>query len=428
MNAGEAALAAPYDGGVTVWWWFAAGAVVLIVAVTALTVGLVVGIRASRHDAAPDESTSAAARAFDAAPAGQIVVTPDGAVLLANRVAREFGMISGDGELHPRIAERIVECTTRSESDDADQWETPGLRGRTEVLSMTARNLGGGLVLATATDETASRTAELIRRDFVANVSHELKSPVTAIGLLAEAVLEASDSPATVTAFAQRMQRESARLGTLINEIIALSAIQGGGLHEVGTVRVDDVVRDAVDRATVSASAAGIAIRVTGASGATVTGDRNLLTTAVGNLVDNAVHYSESGSVVTVTQVVRRGIVDIAVADRGIGIAPRDQRRVFERFFRADPARSRATGGTGLGLAIVKHVAANHRGSIRLASKVGVGSTFTLRLPLAGTAASPLLISEIDIAGTDIGAHTNGASDSRTSPDPTVDTTAQEAR
>jgi two-component system sensor histidine kinase SenX3 len=216
------------------------------------------------------------------------------------------------------------------------------------------------------------------------------------------------------------MQRESARLGTLINEIIALSAIQGGGLHEVAEVQVDDVIRDAVDRATVTAAAAGIAIRVTGASGATVTGDRSLLATAIGNLVDNAVHYSGAGSEVTVTQVVRRGIVDIAVADRGIGIAPRDQRRVFERFFRADPARSRATGGTGLGLAIVKHVAANHRGSIRLASKVGVGSTFTLRLPLAGTAASPLLISEIDIAGTDIAADAPGGPDlitTSTSPD-----------
>jgi two-component system sensor histidine kinase SenX3 len=420
VNADVAALAAPYDGGVTGWWWLAAGAVVLIVAVTALAVGLFVGIRASRRDAAPDEATAAAARAFQAAPAGQIVVTADGAVLLANQVAREFGLIADDGTLHRRIAERIAECATRGATDGADEWETPGLRGRTEVLSMTARSLGGDLILATATDETASRTAELIRRDFVANVSHELKSPVTAIGLLAEAVLEASDSPETVTAFAQRMQRESARLGTLINEIIALSAIQGGGLHEVAEVQVDDVIRDAVDRATVTAAAAGIAIRVTGASGATVTGDRSLLATAIGNLVDNAVHYSGAGSEVTVTQVVRRGIVDIAVADRGIGIAPRDQRRVFERFFRADPARSRATGGTGLGLAIVKHVAANHRGSIRLASKVGVGSTFTLRLPLAGTAASPLLISEIDIAGTDIAADAPGGPDlitTSTSPD-----------
>lgn len=398
LRSGVAPSAAPYDGGVTGWWWLAAGAVVLVVAVTALAVGLFVGIRASRYDAAPEESAAVAARAFAAAPAGQVVVAADGTVVLANPVAREFGLIADDGALDPRIAERIVDCGTRPETDGADEWETPGLRGRAEVLSITAQPLGEGLVLATATDETATRTTELMRRDFVANVSHELKSPVTAIGLLAEALLEAPDSPDTVTAFAQRMQRESARLGALITDIIALSAIQGGGLHEVATVDVDDVIRDAVDRASVTASAAGITIRVDGASGAVVTGDRGLLTTAIGNLVDNAVHYSEAGSAVTVTQVVRRGIVDISVADRGIGIAPRDQRRVFERFFRADPARSRATGGTGLGLAIVKHVAANHGGSIRLASKVGVGTTFTLRLPLAGTAATPRLISEIDAA------------------------------
>lgn len=395
-------LAAPYHGGVTGWWWFGIGAIVLVVAVTALAVGFVVGLRTTRYDASPDEASAVAARAFDAAPAGQVVVAADGAVLLANQAAREFGLITAASTLDPRVADRILEYAGRPPSYGAEEWEIPGLRGRTEILSMSAHHLGDDWVLATATDETASRTAELIRRDFVANVSHELKSPVTAIGLLAEAVIEAADSPGTVTNFAERMQRESARLGTLITEIIALSAIQGGGLHEVDLVQIDTVIADAVDRATVTALAAGIAIHITNHSDACVTGDRSLLTTAIGNLVDNAVHYSEAGSTVTVTSVVRRGIVDIAVADKGIGIAPRDQRRVFERFFRADPARSRATGGTGLGLAIVKHVAANHRGSIRLASKVGVGTTFTLRLPLAGTAATPALIGEIDVAAIDI--------------------------
>lgn len=394
--------AASYDGSVTGWWWAAAGAVVLVVAMTAMAIGFLIALRARRADGAATEAQLVAEQAFAASPAAQLVVTAGGTVLLANQVAHDLGFIAEDGALNPRVADRIVECAGRPPFYGADEWETPGLRGRTEVLSVTARPFGDGLVLATATDETASRTAELIRRDFVANVSHELKSPVTAIGLLAEAVLEAADSPETVTAFTRRMQRETARLGTLITETIALSAIQGGGLHEVHLVQIDDVISDAVDRATVTATSSGITIRVEGASGAAVMGDRTLLVTAIGNLVDNAVHYSEGGSEVTVTQVVRRGIVDIAVADKGIGIAPRDQRRVFERFFRADPARSRATGGTGLGLAIVKHVAANHRGSIRLASKLGVGSTFTLRLPLAGTVPSPALIGEIEPVATDI--------------------------
>lgn len=391
-----------YDGGVTGWWWAAAGAVFLVVAVAALVIGFRLALRAQRSETAPTESQTLAEQAFDAAPAAQLIVAADGAIVLANPLAHEFGIVTDKDTLDARLADRIVESIGRPAFYGADTWEMPGLRGRAEVLSMSVRPLGDGLVLAVATDETASRTAEIIRRDFVANVSHELKSPVTALGLLAEAVSEASDSPDTVTAFAQRMQREAARLGTLITDIIALSAIQGGGLHEVHPVHVDDVISEAVDRATVTASASGIDIRAEGPSGATVMGDHALLVTAIGNLVSNAVHYSEPQSEVTVTQVVRRGIVDIAVADRGIGIAPRDQRRVFERFFRADPARSRATGGTGLGLAIVKHVAANHRGSVRLSSKLGTGSTFTLRLPLAGTVPDPVLMSEIEPVATDI--------------------------
>lgn len=329
-----------------------------------------------------------AARALAAAAAGHLVLDRSGALLLANRSAAEWGIVH-DGLVDPRIVQRVTVVAGRADAQDAETtWEISGEPGRPEVLVLTARPLGDGLVLVTATDETAARRAELVRRDFVANVSHELKSPVTAIGLLAEAVAEAADSPETVRGFAGRMQREATRLGTLITELIALSAIQDGGLDEQDLVPVDEVVADAVDRIAVTASAAGIAIRTDHPCGALVLGDRSLLTTAIGNLVENAVHYSGSGSTVTVSRVLRRGQVEIAVADRGIGIAPQDQQRVFERFFRADPARSRATGGTGLGLAIVKHVAANHGGSIRLWSRVGEGSTFTLRLPLADTAAA----------------------------------------
>jgi two-component system sensor histidine kinase SenX3 len=324
-----------------------------------------------------------AARALAAAAAGHRVLDRLGGLVLSNRSATELGIVH-DGLVDPRIVRRVLGAAGRSDTEETDAaWEISGEPGRPEVLRLTAQPLGDGLVLVTATDETAARRAELVRRDFVANVSHELKSPVTAIGLLAEAVGEAADSPETVRGFAGRMQREAGRLGTLITELIALSAIQDGRLDERDLVPVDEVVADAVDRIAVTASAAGIAIRTDDPSGALVLGDRSLLTTAIGNLVENAVHYSGAGSTVTVSRVLRRGQVEIAVADRGIGIAPQDQQRVFERFFRADPARSRATGGTGLGLAIVKHVAANHGGSIRLWSRVGEGSTFTLRLPAA---------------------------------------------
>jgi two-component system sensor histidine kinase SenX3 len=341
---------------------------------------------AAPGEAAPDR---VAARALAAAAAGHLVLNRSGALVLSNRSATELGIVH-DGLVDPRIVQRVLATAGRSDAEDPEAaWEISGEPGRPEVLRLTAQPLGDGLVLITATDETAARRAELVRRDFVANVSHELKSPVTAIGLLAEAVGEAADSPQTVRGFAGRMQREAGRLGTLVTELIALSAIQDGGLDERDVVPVDDVVADAMDRIAVTASAAGIAIRTDGPSGALVLGDRSLLTTAIGNLVENAVHYSGPGSTVTVSRVLRRGQVEIAVADRGIGIAPRDQQRVFERFFRADPARSRATGGTGLGLAIVKHVAANHGGSIRLWSREGEGSTFTLRLPLAEPATEP---------------------------------------
>ncbi len=323
-----------------------------------------------------------------AAPAGHLVLNADGALVLSNGSAQDMGIVQG-GIVDPRIVRRAIAIAARDDPDDVEVWEVSDEPGRPQVLRLSARPLGGGLVLVTATDETAARQAEMVRRDFVANVSHELKSPVTAIGLLAEAAGEAADSPETVRGFVERMQHEASRLGTLITELIALSAIQDGQLDEVDLVSVDEVVADAVDRAVVTASAAGIAIRTDEPIGAVVLGDRSLLTTAIGNLVDNAVHYSGAGSTVMVTRVLRRGQVDIAVADKGIGIAPKDQKRVFERFFRADPARSRATGGTGLGLAIVKHVAANHGGSIRLSSREGVGSTFTLRLPLADAADSP---------------------------------------
>lgn len=320
-----------------------------------------------------------AGRALAAAASGFLLLDQDGALRLSNRSAEDFGIVH-DGIVDPRVLGRAAAVAS---GHGDEEWEISGEPGRPEVITVTAQLLGEDLVLVSATDASAARRAESVRRDFVANVSHELKSPVTAIGLLAEAVTEAADSPETVRGFAARMQREADRLGTLITELIALSAIQDGALAEHDLVSVDELVADAVDRAAVTASAAGITVTADEPIGAHVLGDRSLLATAVGNLVDNAIHYSGSGSTVALTRVLRRGDVEIAVTDRGIGIEPQYQQRVFERFFRVDQARSRATGGTGLGLAIVKHVAANHGGSIRLSSRVGVGSTFTLRLPVA---------------------------------------------
>lgn len=354
--------------------------------------GTAAGRRWRRARGARANARSIAERALAAAPAGHVVLGPRGELLLCNESARRLGIVAGD-IVDPRIVERATQsaqatapAATQAATHAAPEqvWQSVGEPGRPEVLQLRAHPLGDGLTLITATDETAAHHTELVRRDFIANVSHELKSPVTALGLLAEAVTEAADSPDTVRGFAERMRRETSRLGTLITELIALSALQNGTLDEPVPVAVDDVIADGADRPAIAAAAKNIVIHVDNTTGAVVLGDRSLLTTALGNLVENAVNYSEPGSTVSVSSTLRRGHVHIAVSDRGIGIASKDQQRIFERFFRADPARSRATGGTGLGLAIVKHIATNHGGSIQVFSREGIGSTFTLRLPLAG--------------------------------------------
>ena len=380
----------PYDG--TVRDTHAAGAVTPAIG---LVTGPVAGRRWLRRRANRAAARSIAEQALAAAPAGHVVLGPRGELLLCNDSARRLGIVAGD-IVDPRIVERALrdgqataqaaaQMTAQAATHAAPEqvWQSVGEPGRPEVLQLRAHALGDGLTLITATDETAAHHTELVRRDFIANVSHELKSPVTALGLLAEAVTEAADSADTVRDFAERMRRETSRLGTLITELIALSALQNGTLDEPDLVAVDDVVADGADRPAIAASAKNIVIHVDNTTGAVVLGDRSLLTTALGNLVENAVNYSEPGSTVNVSSTLRRGHVHIAVSDRGIGIAPKDQQRIFERFFRADPARSRATGGTGLGLAIVKHIATNHGGSIQVFSREGIGSTFTLRLPLA---------------------------------------------
>ena len=234
-------------------------------------------------------------------------------------------------------------------------------------------------------DDTEHMRVEATRRDFVANVSHELKTPVGAIGLLAEAMLESADDADSVQHFGRRVVAESARMGNMVSELIALSRLQGGETAEFTSVDVDALIDDAIESATIAAEAAAIAMRADDPIGVTVRGDRTLLLTALNNLIANAISYSPAATTVSisrrVTRVDGRPMVAIAVTDRGIGIAPDDQQRVFERFFRVDQARSRMTGGTGLGLAIVKHVAANHGGVIKLWSKPGTGSTFTLCIP-----------------------------------------------
>jgi two-component system sensor histidine kinase SenX3 len=239
-------------------------------------------------------------------------------------------------------------------------------------------------------DVTEVRRLEAVRRDFVANVSHELKTPVSALTLLAEATEDAADDTAAVQRFAAQMQKETSRLGRLVRELIELSRLQGAEpLPGNDEVPVAHILDDAQDSTRLAAEQAGVSVVVRCAEGLMVRGNEAQLTTAVTNLVDNAINYSPAGTRVAVDARRTRKHIDISVTDQGIGIAEADLPRVFERFYRVDPARSRATGGTGLGLAIVKHVATNHGGEVLAWSVEGAGSTFTIRLPAVHPDAGP---------------------------------------
>ena len=373
-----------YDGAMT-------GVVCVLVAALTLAAGIVLGRRWGRSrgvvppTAAPPEPALAdlLERVFSATDEGLVVVDRGGAAVLANRRARELGVVAGD-KPDARAVAACADVRERGTTVAVDLSPLAARSRRPAAVLARVRPLGDGYTMVEATDTSDAVRLEATRRDFVANVSHELKTPVGAVGLLAEAVLDAADDPAEVRRFGTKIVREANRLGNLVTELIALSRLTGAeGLPELSRVAIDEVVCEALHRTRLSAEAARIEIVVDKPIGLEVDGDQTLLITALCNLIENAIAYSPAETPVSVSRRQSGDAVEIAVTDRGIGIAPEHQKRVFERFFRVDPARSRATGGTGLGLAIVKHVLANHGGEVRLWSSPGTGSTFTMRLPLA---------------------------------------------
>ncbi|HEU5030908.1 MAG TPA: ATP-binding protein [Spirillospora sp.] len=317
-----------------------------------------------------------------------VVVDAEDRVLRASSAARAFGMVSGERLVVDELLAmaRLVRRDGEIRETEIQVGETRR-RGRAEGRWFAVRvaPLGShGLVLVLAEDLTELRRTEAIRRDFVANVSHELKTPVGALSLLAETVEGAADDPEAVRRFAGRMQYESVRLTNLVQDLMTLSRIQGDEpLPELRPVRLDEITAEAIDRCQIKASSKDIELAGGGQEGLRVRGDEELLITALRNLIDNAVAYSpEHTRVVVSARPCEDRYVEINVTDQGIGIPETEIERIFERFYRVDPARSRQTGGTGLGLAIVKHVTTKHGGEVTVWSKEGSGSTFTLRLPL----------------------------------------------
>lgn len=320
-----------------------------------------------------------------------VVLDESDSVVKASSAAYALGLVRG-GKLAVEPMLHMARDTRRDGEIRQVELDLPRRgTGRGEALAVSARvaPLGSRLVLLLVEDLTEARRIEAVRRDFVANVSHELKTPTGALSLLSEAVMDASDDPEAVTRFAGRMQIEATRLTNLVQELIDLSRVQNDDpLEDSESVRVDELVAEAIDRSRQPASTKQITMASGGTADLHVWGNRGQLAAALGNLVENAVNYSPARTRVGIAahRVSATGgdLIEIAVTDQGIGISEKDRERIFERFYRVDPARSRATGGTGLGLAIVKHVAASHGGEVTVWSSEGQGSTFTLRLPEAG--------------------------------------------
>ncbi|MBM9458322.1 ATP-binding protein [Nocardioides sp. zg-536] len=311
-----------------------------------------------------------------------VVLDESDTVLKASAPAYAMGFVRGTDLLSDELAE-VVHQVRRDGQIRETELVVPRPGGLPRHVVARVAPLGSRLVLALVEDRTRERRVEEVRRDFVANVSHELKTPVGAVRILAEAVQDAADDPEAVHHFASRMLTESERLARLVGQIIELSRLQGDEPLEHPTpVSIDEVVAAAVDGTQLAAAAKDIAVLAEGEAGLKVVGSEKQVGAAVANLVANAVAYSEPTSRVVVTRRRVGDDVEISVIDRGIGIPEAEVERIFERFYRVDPARHRSTGGTGLGLSIVKHVAATHGGDVRVWSVEGQGSTFTLTLPV----------------------------------------------
>ena len=342
-----------------------------------------------------NELSSGVIAVLETLDSASVVLAPGDGVLYSSAAALQIGLIK-DGRLFSEellALIRVVRRTDQSQQGDVEIPRGPVGEGVKNLLVKVTPLGNEGFILVLADDVSEADRIDAVRRDFVANISHELKTPIGALSILSEAVLQASDDPAMVKHFAAKMGETANRLTELVQQIISLSRLQDADpLTDAAAVDISGAIKSAVDQSQTNADARGIVVSLDAEIAANVFGDREQLVMALHNLIENALNYSPEKTKVIISARVIKKLVEIVVKDQGIGIAERDQERIFERFYRVDPARSRETGGTGLGLSIVKHVVANHGGDISVWSQVGEGSTFTLRLPLID---SDLLAKEI---------------------------------
>jgi two-component system sensor histidine kinase SenX3 len=364
---------------------------ILIVLAIGITVGaLVVGIfsrilnrRASERLLDENSLPQRAAELLEVlAPTGMILNASNSTVSVTGS-ALATGLVEGRKLAHKELIDLVNHVRGTSDVIEVELELATQLRGNPLQVTARAKAIGGGMVLLIVDDRTESHRLDSMRKDFMANISHELKTPIGAIGLLAEALETSKDDPAVMDKLIRNISKEAKRLSALVMDVIQLSRIQSAATVSITEViNLVDIVRDAIDRNSWRSEKSNITINFLMPEKAVeIYGDGEMLTAAVKNLIENAIIYSNPGSSVAVAIELEADIAKVVVKDEGVGIPKSEQARVFERFYRVDQSRSRETGGTGLGLSIVKHAALSHMGDVQLFSKPGVGSTFTLRLP-----------------------------------------------
>jgi len=334
------------------------------------------------------ESVRDLLKLFDA----EYIVIGNGEVVLARSEGISTLNLIRDQYLNNESLLRLIRATRRSGKSQEVTMELPRgpIGAGTHDLLVRVSLIGDdGLIVILIFDDSEMRRLDSIRRDFVANISHELKTPIGALSILSEAVLGASNDPEAITRFANRMQSEATRLTELVQEIINLSRLQDDDpLKRAQSFSISESIKEAIDQSRLNAEARKVEIVYNNNDSSVVNGDRDQVTMAIHNLIENAINYSPDATRVAIGVSESDGICEISISDQGIGIPEKDLERIFERFYRVDAARSRITGGTGLGLSIVKHVVTNHGGDISVWSVEGAGSTFTIRLPLLNESTS----------------------------------------
>jgi two-component system sensor histidine kinase SenX3 len=321
--------------------------------------------------------------ALDSLPSGVVIAGADGSVLFKNSAARSISGVRHVDVLVDETVESMITTAVAHETQHR-RFETAGSPSR--AFDIRTKRLANGCIVATVEDVTEQSRIDTVRTDFVANLSHELKTPIGGIAALADTMIGETDSQ-VIQRLTSRIVDESYRLSRIVDDLLDLSRIEFGGADDWEPVFVSDIVNEVVARMQHEAKRAGVSIEAKSVPGVCVVGDRIQLASALQNLVSNAVKYSGDGKKVQVEVQATAELVSILVVDQGIGIAAKDHQRIFERFYRVDRARSRSTGGSGLGLSIVRHVVSNHGGTITVVSEEGRGSTFTIVLPRAETPA-----------------------------------------